>query len=47
MIKNPGFFYDSYMEDLCFAKLSTKILGNTRLAASDVFHMSTQSIKFF
>ena len=30
-----------------FTEFSTKIHWNTRLAASDVFHMFTQSIKFF
>ena len=33
--------------NLCFTELSTKILWNTKLAASDIFHMFTQSIKFF
>ena len=32
---------------LCFTEFSTKIHWNTRLAASDVFHMFIQSIKFF
>ena len=35
---------DTHREKLVF---STKIHGNTRLAASEVFHMFTQSIKFF
>ena len=34
-------------KNLCFTELSTKIHGNTRLAASDVVHMFTQSIQFF
>ena len=31
----------------CFTNFSAKIHWNTRLAASDVYHMFTQSIKFF
>ena len=38
---------DTHMEELGFTEFSTKIHRNTRLAASDVFHMFTQSIKFF
>ena len=34
-------------KNLYFTELSTKIHWNTRLAASDVFHMFTQSINFF
>ena len=34
-------------KNLCFTEFSTKIHWNTVLAASDVFHMFTQSIKFF
>ena len=34
-------------KDLCFTEFSTKVHWNTRLAASDVCHMFTQSIKFF
>ena len=34
-------------KNLCFTKFSTKIHWITRLTASDVFHMFTQSIKFF
>ena len=34
-------------KNLCFTEFSAKILWNTRVAASDVFHMFTQSIKFF
>ena len=34
-------------KNLCFTEFSTKIHRNTRLAASDVFHMFTQLIKFF
>ena len=34
-------------KNLCFIEFSTKIHRNTRLAASDVFHVFTQSIKFF
>ena len=34
-------------KNLCFTEFSTKIHWNTRLAAADVFHMFTQSIKFF
>ena len=34
-------------KNLCFTEFSTKIYWNAKLAASDVFHMSTQSIKFF
>ena len=34
-------------KNLCFTEFSTKIHWNTKLAASDVFHMFTQSIKFF
>ena len=34
-------------KNLCFTEFSTKIHWNTRLAASDVFLMFTQSIKFF
>ena len=30
-----------------FTEFSTKIHRNTRLAAPDVFHIFTQSIKFF
>ena len=37
----------THMENFCFTEFSTKIHWNTRLAASDVFHMFTQSIKFF
>ena len=33
--------------NLCFTEFSANIHWNTRLAASDVFHMFTQSIKFF
>ena len=32
--------------NLCFTEFSTNIHRNTRLAASDVFHMFPQSIKF-
>ena len=32
-------------KNLCFAEFNTKIHWNTRLAASDVFHMFTESIK--
>ena len=32
---------------MCFTEFSTKIYGNTKLAASDVFHMSTQSLSSF
>ena len=35
---------DTHMENLC---LTEKIHWNTGLAAFDVFHMFTQSIKFF
>ena len=34
-------------KNLYFTEFSTKIHCNTRLAASDVFHMFTQPIKFF
>ena len=34
-------------KNLCITELSTKIHSNTRLAASQVFHMFMQSIKFF
>ena len=34
-------------KNLCFTEFSTKIHWNTKLAASDFFHMFTQSIKFF
>ena len=34
-------------KNLCFTEFNTKIHLNTRLAASDVFHMFTESIKFF
>ena len=34
-------------KNLCLAEFSTKIHWNTRLAASDVFHIFIQSIKFF
>ena len=34
-------------KNLCFTEFSTKVLWNARLAASDVFHMFTRSIKFF
>ena len=34
-------------KNFCFTEFSTKINWNTRLAASDVFLMFTQSIKFF
>ena len=37
-------FNDTHMEELV---LYWKVHWNTRLAASDVFHMFTQSIKFF
>ena len=33
--------------NMCFTEFSTKIHWNTRLATSDVFHMFTQSVKFF
>ena len=33
-------------KNLCITELSTKIHSNTRLAASQVFHMFTPSIKF-
>ena len=32
-------------KSLCFTEFSTKIYWNTRLAASDVFYMFTQSVK--
>ena len=52
VIELDWLFNDNHMEDLfiyllCFTEFSTKIHWNTRLAASDVFHMFTQSIKFF
>ena len=34
-------------KNLCFTEFSTDIHSNTRLAASNVFHILTQSIKFF
>ena len=34
-------------ENLCFIEFSTKNHWNTKLAASEVFHIFTQSIKFF
>ena len=37
----------TWNKNLCFAGFSTKFIENTRLAASNVFHMFTQSIKFF
>ena len=37
-------FNDIYMEELDSVQ---KLHWNTRLATSDVFHMFTQSIKFF
>ena len=36
---------DTHREKLVWIEFSTKIRWNTRLAASDVFHMFTQSIK--
>ena len=38
---------DYARKNLCFTEFSTKIHWNTLLAVSDVFHMLTQSIKFF
>ena len=38
---------DTHGKNLCFTEFSTKIHWNTRLAASNVFHMFKQSIKFF
>ena len=35
------------LKNLYFTVISTKIHLNTRLAASDTFHVFTQSIKFF
>ena len=34
-------------KNLCFTEISTKFHWSTRLAASDVFHVFTQSIQFF
>ena len=33
-------------KNVCFTEFSTKIHWNTMLAASDVFHIFTQSINF-
>ena len=40
-------FNDTLVEELVLYWIQYKIHWNTRLAASDVFHMFTQSIKFF
>ena len=37
---------DTHMEELCFIQFSTRIYWNRSLAASDLFHMFTQSVKF-
>ena len=44
MVKNVN---DTHRENLCITEFRTKIDWNTRLAASDVFHIFTQSIKLF
>ena len=38
---------DTHREKLVLIEFNTKIHWNSRLAASEVFHMFTQSIKFF
>ena len=40
-------FNDTDMKNLCSTEFSTKIYWSTRLAASYIFHMFAQSIKFF
>ena len=38
---------DTHREKLCFTHFSTRIYWNRSLAASDLFHMFTQPIKFY
>ena len=43
----PEHLNDTHMQELVLYEFRTKIHWNARLAASDVFLMFTQSVKFF
>ena len=39
--------YDIHRYTLCFTQFTTRIYWNRSLAASDIFYMFTQSVKYY
>ena len=46
-LNNFKIFNATHIQKLCFTQISTIIYRDRGLVASDLFHMFTQSIKFY